>query len=208
MSKPQSASPFNFDTEFSATGDILSGPGQNHFSRAEVDRMIGEAMARSALQAGERGAAALIEIAAKLTPVEPQLCAISEVLRREAAELALIAARKIAGAALDAGGQATAAEAIEAAIRLIKGKPRIIVSVRAEDLAEVASRLSAFQGGQLADRIDVEANPAAKPGDWRVEWDNGAAEFSRDKVEAVIQAVLDRATSSPLSQQLDIFKAA
>ena len=56
--------------------------------------------------------------------------------------------------------------------------------------------------------LSFVADPAAKPGDWRVEWAEGSVGYSREQVEATIEAVIDARLQDPVEPQLELFSAA
>jgi flagellar assembly protein FliH len=199
---------FAFQTEFTPDGEVLSGPGRTTYSREEAEKLATAARNEGEAKARAAGFASVDRIVAHLSPVSAQLAQIADTLRREAAELALIAARKIAGGALDKAGEHAAAEAIASAIGLLKTNPVVTVSVAPDALVEVKSRLEQMQRqGQHAATTFI-ADPKAKPGDWRVEWAEGAAGFNREQVEAAIEAVINARLEDPVEPQLELFTAA
>jgi flagellar assembly protein FliH len=202
---------FAFETEFTPSGDVIGGPAKKFLSREEADRLAAAAKAegeRKAAQTTEaKGTGAIERIAGQLAPVQPKLAELADQLRREAAELALIAAKKIAGHALDANGHEMAAQAVENAIRLLKAGPSIIVAASPDAKAEIERRSA--QLGRLpgAGPITFIPDAAARPGDWRVEWAEGSVGFSREQVEAAISAVIEQRLEDPIESQLDLFAA-
>ena len=208
---PPSRTPFNFDTEFTPQGDVLRGPDRKYFSRDEAAQLAakaraeGEAKARQTVEA--KGFASVDSIVAHLAPVAAQLAGIAEQLRAEAAELAIIAARKIAGAALDKAGDEAAANAISGIVRQLKLNPVVTVSVAPDSLAEVERRMEQLRRQGIGANIGFVANPAAKPGDWRVVWGEGSAGFSREGVEATIEAIINNRLQDPVAPQLELFSA-
>lgn len=209
MSQP---SPFRFATEFTADGDVISGPDRKFFSREEADqlaaqaRVEGETRARQATEA--KGFASVDRIVVSLAPVAAQLTALAETLRSEAAELAMIAARKIAGAALDRAGEEAASAAIADVVAQLKIGPTIVVACSPESQEAVERRLEQLRAKGIGAGIVFRPDPAAKPGDWRVEWSEGSVGFSRESVEAAIEAVLRARLQDPVAPQLDLFSAA
>lgn len=206
-----SPSPFMFETEFTPSGDVLKGPDRKFFSREETDQLAvkarqeGEAKARQTAEV--RGFASVDKIVAHLAPVSAQLSALAEQLRAEAAELAMIAARRIAGDALDKNGDAAAATAIADVIRQLKLNPIITVSLAAESLPEVERRMEQIRRQGSAANIAFVADAKARPGDWRVEWGEGATGFSREGVEAAIDAIIKARLQDPVAPQLELFSA-
>jgi flagellar assembly protein FliH len=205
-------SPFCFATEFSPDGDVISGPEQKFFSREEADelaakaRVEGEARARQAAEA--KGFASVDRIVVSLAPVAAQLAAVAEQLRSDAAELAMIAARKIAGDALDRAGDEAAANAIADVVSQLKVGPMVIVSVAPDSIGAVERRMEQLRAKGIGAGITFRADPKAKAGDWRVEWAEGAAGFSRESVETAINSILRARLQDPVAPQLDLFSAA
>lgn len=205
-------SPFQFATEFTPSGEVLSGPDKKFFSREEADEIATKARAEAEVrgrQAAEaKGFAAVDRIVVNLAPVAAQLSAVAEQLRSEAAELAMIAARKIAGAALDRNGEEVAAQAIADVIRQLKMSPTVTVSVAPEAHAEMERRLEQLRAKGIGGAITFVPDASAKPGDWRVTWAEGSAGFTRTGVETAIDAIITARLQDPVAPQLDLFSAA
>jgi flagellar assembly protein FliH len=204
----QSHSPFQFATEFTPDGDVIGGPKRKYVLREEADQIAASARAEGEARAQNKGIASMDRVVGHLAPVSGQLARIADALRREAAELALIAARKIAGDALDKAGNEVAASAIAETIRLLKNNPVVMVSVAPDSIPEVERRLEQLRQQGRAANLSFVADPNAKPGDWRVEWGEGAAGFSREQVEAAIEAVIKDRLQDPVEPQLELFSAA
>lgn len=202
---------FAFETEFTPAGDIIGGPDRKFYSREETEQREGAARVdgeRRAMQSAEaKGLASIDRIAQHLAPVPPQIAAIADQLRREAAELAMIAARRIAGAALDAHGADAAANAIEATMRQLKAGPAIIVSAAPEAQPEIQRRIERLRQSGHGSAISFTVDPNARPGDWRVEWAEGSVGFNRDQVEAALDAMMTTHLETPVESQLDLFVA-
>lgn len=205
-------SPFSFDTEFTPAGDVLGAPKAKFVTREAAEqqamsaRAQGEAQARQTTEA--RGFANVDKIVAHLSPVSAQLAQLADTLRREAAELALVAAKKIAGDALDKAGNEVATAAIAETIRMLKGDPMIVVTLAPEALPEVERRMEQLRRQGQGLKITFVANPNARPGDWLVQWGEGSAGFSREQVEAAIDAAINARLSDPVEPQLELFSAA
>lgn len=205
-------SPFLFSTEFSAEGDVLSGPTRKYFSREEADQLAaqaradGEARAKQATEA--KGFASVDRIVVTLAPVAAQLSAVAEQLRADAAELAMIAARRIAGAALDRQGEEAAAVAIAEVVRQLKLNPAVTVAIAPDSIPAVERRLEQLRAKGVGASVSFAPDPKAKPGDWRVEWADGSTGFSRDAVEAAIDKIITARLQDPVAPQLDLFAAA
>ena len=90
----------------------------------------------------------------------------------------------------------------------LKSKPQLIVSVPPDALPHVRQKLEALQrGGQLRD-VQVIGDASARPGDWRVEWGEGATGFKADDIEAAVRAAISARLADPVDVQADLFSAA
>jgi flagellar assembly protein FliH len=203
---------FMFETEFTPNGDVVGGPQRKFLSREEADRLASSARAEAEAKARQtveaRGFASVDRIVAHLAPVSAQLAELAGALRREAAELALVAAKKIAGDALDKAGTEAAASAIAETVRLLKNSPVVTVVLAPEAIPEVERRMEQLRRQGRAVNMTFVADPNASPGDWRVEWGEGAAGFSREQVEAAIEVIVSARLQDPVEPQLELFSAA
>ncbi len=210
MTQPASTR-FSFETEFTPQGEILRGPDRKDFSREETDQMAAKARAEGEVKARQtveaKGFASVDKIVAHLAPVAAQLAGIAEQLRAEAAEMAIIAARKIAGSALDKAGDEAAANAISEIVRQLKLNPVITVSVAPESITEVERRMEQLRRQGLGANLAFVPNAEAKPGDWTVVWGEGSAGFSRQGIEATIEAIINARLQDPVAPQLELFSA-
>jgi len=204
--------PFSFETEFTPAGDVLGAPQAKFVTREEADKLAVSARIEAEQKVKQtveaKGFASVDRIVAHLAPVSAQLVQIADTLRREAAELALTAAKKIAGDALDKAGNEAATVAIAETIRMLKGDPTIVVTLAPEALPEVERRMDQLRRQGQGMKIAFVANPNAKPGDWLVQWGEGSAGFSRDNVEATIDATVNARLADPVEPQLELFSAA
>jgi flagellar assembly protein FliH len=203
---------FSFETEFTPAGEVLGGPNRKFLSREEADRLAAKALADGEAKARQtaevKGFASVDRIVAHLSPVSAQLAQLADALRRQAAELALIAAKRIAGNALDQAGEKAAADAISQAVRLLKNNPVVVVTLAAESLPEVERRMEQLRRQGSGAALSFVADPNAKPGDWRIEWAEGSIGFSREQVEATIDAIVSARLEDPVEPQLELFSAA
>lgn len=202
---------FSFETEFTPQGDVLRGPDRKYFSREEADQLAAKARADGEMKARQtveaRGFASVDKIVAHLAPVAAQLAGIAEQLRAEAAELAIIAARKIAGNALDKAGDEAAATAIMEVVRQLKLNPIITVSIAPDSINEVERRMEQLRRQGLGANLAFVPDANARAGDWTVVWGEGSAGFSREGVEATIEAIINARLEDPVAPQLELFSA-
>jgi flagellar assembly protein FliH len=203
-----SPTPFAFETEFAATGEVLKAPEPKYLSREDADKLAAKARSEGEARARQIGFASIDKVASHLSPVSVQLASIADTLRREAAELAMIVARKIAGAALDKDGEAIAADAIANAVRQLKGSPMVIISVAPDSIPQIERRLEQLRRHGIGATLQFVGDAKARPGDWTVSWGEGSTGFSRDAVEAAIEKALNARLDDPIEPQLELFSAA
>ena len=202
---------FSFETEFTPQGDVLRGPDRKYFSREEADQLAAKARADGELKARQtveaKGFASVDKIVAHLAPVAAQLAGIAEQLRAEAAELAIIAARKIAGNALDKAGDEAASTAIMEVVRQLKLNPVITVSIAPDSMNNVERRMEQLRRQGIGSNIAFVPDANARSGDWTVVWGEGSAGFSREGIEAAIEAIINARLEDPVAPQLELFSA-
>jgi flagellar assembly protein FliH len=202
---------FVFQTEFGPDGAVVGTPQSKFVPRVEAEKLVavarneGEVIARQSSEA--RAYAAIDRMVAHVTPVQKTLALLATDLRREAAELALASARRLAGDALDSNGAALAAEAVAQVISVLKAAPVVTVIAEPDALPVIERRMEQLRREGKAAGIVFAADPAAKPGDWRVQWSEGASSFSRDVAEAAMSEILDRRLDDPVEPQLELFSA-
>lgn len=206
----KSAKPFEFITEFTPTGEVLTGKKPDFKRVSEVEAEVKQARenTQAAVMASveARIATALETIAASLTPSEQVVANIATTLRNEAIDLALAASETIAGKALDENGHEAAENALAEACKQLRSEPRLVVTIAPD--AEQAVKMRLQNMPDIAERLHFIADPAAKPGDWRIEFNGGAAEFNRDAIQQTVENCLNNRKEDPIEDQLDLFGAA
>lgn len=194
---------FAFDTVFDRAGDVTYAPPRpkTSFTAEEMEAAKAQAYAlgeRSAVaQAEQQAAAALAQIAADTQLALGVLANAAHEHRTGAAELALVAARKIADAALDAFPEAVVEEALTALAREIEQQPRLVVRTS----PELAGRLQASLD-RMADNIGFTGHVVAKadhtlPGAaFVIDWGDGRAAFDPQEAAARVAAAIDAALAA------------
>jgi flagellar assembly protein FliH len=175
---------FGFDTEFNGEGGIAYAPApvKRVYVPDEVEQIRAQAFEegqRSAtVRAEEAVAAALAEIAEAARAGLGRLAQLAHEHRTACAELALAAARVIAGAALDGLPQAPAAAALETLAHEIESTPRLIVRaapdlvVRLQKALDETAQACGFPG-----QIMVKADPSLAMAAFVFDWGDGRASF-------------------------------
>ena len=194
---------FAFDTVFDGDGTVLSAPKprKSFFSLQELEQARAEAFEEGRQQAltdAQRDEArCLAEIRAALAHAMGVLAQTAHEHRAGTAELALVAARKLAGAALELFPHAAAEAAFQALLREVEGHPRLLVRVP-ERLVESmqaamdkAAELAGYQG-QVTVRSDLDLNGAA----FVFEWGEGRAAFDPDQAAQRVAEALNAALAA------------
>ena len=194
---------YGFDTEFTPDGKILrdgDGAGRRLApEEVEAERKIAyEKGKKDALALAERdSAAALQSLAAAAAAVLNRLDAESRAMREEAARIAVRAARKIAGAALDKFGVDHAAGAVEAAMDALRHQPRLLVKLHASGVEALRPRIEEMCATHAyAGAVLVRADSALTPGEVVIDWSDGVIGLDPQQTAARIEALIDSALAA------------
>ncbi len=192
---------YAFDTEFAADGAVV---------RASKSRLSPEAVEAERTAAYERGkqdalvraeqqvAAALEAIADVASTILARLEAESRALREDGAALAIASARKIAGAALDAFGEARALSVIEATMELLRHQPRLVLKLAPEAVESLKPRIEAMcESHAYAGAILVRAEPGLSAGAVVIDWSDGAIASDPEDIARRIDAHIETALAAP-----------
>lgn len=200
-SSKSGARKFTFDTEFQGEKDRPSeaarGRQRQTLTMDEIERLQAEAHTAGAdnaqaraTESVERSLAALtIAIRAALDTSHAEI----EMLRDEAARLALAMARKIAPAALAALPAGDVENALRQAMHQAIGEPRITLRAAPVVVEALEPRLTdiAHEEGYEG-RLMIAADPAMTGADCRIEWRGGGAERSEAVIEEALTALITR----------------
>lgn len=148
--------------------------------------------------AERQAAAALSAIAQRLQAMAQHQAEADGINGRNAVRAAMAAARKV----LPAMARRHALEEIEAlfgeCVAHFVEEPRVTVRVQSALVEAVRDKLTAavedigFQG-----TLTVSSDDRLGPGDCRVDWGNGGAERSQDRLWAAIEGIVERTLASP-----------
>lgn len=164
---------------------------------------------REAQAQTERASAeALRAIARMMQMMLGGLGAEAQALRADAVDLALAAARRLAGAALDNYAPDAVAGFVADALVHLRETPRLVIKV-APDLADpMAERLEqvAREAG-FAGQVVVRADPARGPADCTIEWGDGTIDHDQARSLAAVEEAAERwlEAASHEGLQLDLF---
>ena len=194
-----------FDTEFHGPSDVVSDAARARQKKTltieEIETMRADAQAEGAQAATVRAAENIERIAAMLVTALKAALDKShdeiEILRAEAAALALAAAKKIAPAALAALPAGDVENALREAMHQAIGEPRITLRAAPDVIAALEGRVEAIAHEEGYDgRVILAADPAITGADCRIEWRGGGSERSEAAIEAALDALIARRFST------------
>ncbi|MDA8230788.1 MAG: FliH/SctL family protein [Magnetospirillum sp.] len=161
-----------------------------------------EGRARGSMEAAASAdgqvAKALTAMAAQMDDLARRQAEANDRAAREAVRVVFAATRKMFPAACEAHAFDEIIRMAEDMVGHVLDEPRIIVRV-AEDLAEaVRSRLESLGAAHgFEGRILVQPTPGMPMGDCRIEWADGGAERDQARLQAEIDALVERALAQP-----------
>ena len=192
---------YTFDVEFRPEGDLISNAARARqrkvHTQEELDAMLSRArhdgMKMGQVRAAEQIAAAVEQLCTVVRESVDSAQGQIEELRREAAGLALVAAKKLALHAVTALPEADVEEALREAIHQAISEPRIVLRAAPAVVAALKEKLDelAHETGYEG-RIVATPEAGMKGGDCRIEWRGGGAERSMDHLENAIGEVIAR----------------
>lgn len=191
---------YAFETEFAPDGAILAAAPKK-LTTEEVETERTRAYDRGKLdataQAEREIAAALQALADAASAILTRLDVESRAMREEAARVALLAARKIAGESLDAFGAERAAAAVEAAMDALRHQPRLVVRLSPEAAEQLKPRIEEMTATHAyAGAVLVRAQPGLRNGDVVIDWSDGVITLNPDETAERISALVDAAIAN------------
>lgn len=195
---------FIIETVFDGDGDVIASAAPRPRRLVPIEEV--EAIRAEAYGLGERSATVMAEqaAAASLAQVSHQvadalstLAAVAHEHRIAVADLAMAAARKIAGEALDRFPEAPAAAAMHALARELEASPKLTVHVP-PDMAErlqAALTQAAMEAGYPG-QITVRPNASLPPAAFTFDWGDGRAVFDPEASAARVADALQSALAA------------
>jgi len=196
-----SASKYTFDVEFRPEGDLISNAARARQKKAythdEIDQLCARAreqgMKAGQIRAQEAIAAGARDAAQVLRDVLARTAKDVEQVRAEAADIALVAAKKLAKAALSSLPQAEIEVALREAMHQALGEPRILLRTAQGVADAMSARLAEIAHDEGFDgRVQIVGDPTLKGSDCRIEWRGGGAERSEQTIENALQELITR----------------
>jgi flagellar assembly protein FliH len=145
------------------------------------------------VRATQAVAASISQVAAAVLSAIQAMDAEIELIRSEAAALAVAAAKSLAGKALSLTPEAEIAEALHAALHQAVGEARVVVRTspvladRIQDQANEIARQEGYEG-----RMQFVADAVLKNADCRIEWRGGGIERAQATIEEALDDLVAR----------------
>lgn len=205
-----SATKYTFDTEFRPEGDLISNAARARqkkaYSHAEIDQLCARAreqgMKAGQVRAQEALAASAGDVVTTLNNVLAASAKDIEQVRAEAASIALLAAKKLARAALATLPQAEIETALREAMHQAIGEPRIVLRTAQGVADAIAQRLAEIAHDEGFDgRVQISGDPQLKGTDCRIEWRGGGAERSEQAIESALSEIIARHFADSATEQ-------
>jgi len=189
---------FTFDTDFNdRTDNAADARARKSFSTEEIETLKRDAREEGRkhadILATQAVAASIGQVAAAMLAAIEAMDGEVERMRAEAASLALAAAKKLAGAALDHAPEAEIAEALKVALHQAIGEARVVVKTPpalAKALESRAAEIAAEQG--FDGRIQIAGDNSLSGADCRIEWRGGGVERSHTMIENALADLIAR----------------
>lgn len=189
---------FTFDTDFDdRAAEVAEARARKTLSTEEIETLKRDAREEGRKQADilatQAVAASIGQVAAAMLAAIEAMDGEVERLRAEAAGLALAAAKKLAGAALNHAPEAEIAEALNVALHQAIGEARVVVKTPpalAKAIESRAVEIAAEQG--FEGRIKITGDTTLSGADCRIEWRGGGIERSHSMIENALADLIGR----------------
>jgi flagellar assembly protein FliH len=195
LSAANRTTPFLFDTDFrrpQPSAEVLRAAEEAAVAeQAAHARGVQEGRLQAEAQVQARLADAMTRLALAAAGLLASADAREAEREAQAAEVAVLIARKVAGDALDAEPLAGIGEAARSALQHLRGVPHLVVRVHdglVEDAEALVKRLARERG--FEGRLVVLGDPETLPGDARIEWADGGVVRERARIEAAVAEAL------------------
>jgi flagellar assembly protein FliH len=191
---------FTFDTHFDGSdprNEKSQVRSRKSYSAEEIDAMKHEAReegrADGDVRANHAIAASIGQVAAAVFAAIEAMDGEIECIRAEAAGLAIMAAKKIAHAALASAPEAEIEEALRAALHQAIGEPRVAVTTSpllARKIQERADEIAQHEGYE--GRMQFVHDDGLTNADCRIEWRGGGIERAQSAIESALADLMAR----------------
>ena len=191
---------FTFDTHFDGPNprnEKSEARSRKSYSAEEI-----ESMKREACEEGRRQgdvlathaiAASIGQVAAAVHAAIQAMDGEIELIRAEAAALAVMAAKKLAHAALAAASEVEIEEALRVALHQAIGEPRVVVKTSpllSQKIQERANEIAHQEGYE--GRLQFVPDDGLANADCRIEWRGGGIERAQSAIESALADLMAR----------------
>lgn len=170
---------------------------------------VGQGIAEANASIERASAESLRAIASLMQMMLGRLASEAQSLRVDAAEIALAAARAVAGAALDEFGSHAVEDIVATAVAQLRDVPRLVVRVSPELAPNIeASLINAAREAGFSGELAVRADPEAQNGDAVLDWAGGTITHDRAAAFEVIEQAVQKWLQSAQAEgfQIDMFQ--
>ena len=190
---------FTFDTDFDTGGGDphADARARKSYTLDEIETLKREAREEGRrdgdVRATQAVAASISQVAAAVLSAIQAMDAEIEIIRSEAAALAVAAAKSLAGKALSLNPEPEIAEALHAALHQAIGEARVVVKtspVLADRIQERANEIALQEGYE--GRMQFVADGALRNADCRIEWRGGGIERAQATIEQALDDLVAR----------------
>jgi flagellar assembly protein FliH len=196
--------PFAFDTEFDGAGTVVRAstfrPTKRAYMPSEVEALVAQARfeAREAALAEVESiqAMAIAAIGQALAGSVPALTQVAQTHREQSADLALAAARVIAGGALERLPTGPLQAALEALGQEIDATPRLVVRAAGLDDGARARIQAVCVDAGFSGVVAFRDDPALPIAAFQLEWADGRADYDPAAAAERIGAALNSALAT------------
>lgn len=192
---------FNFDTVFGEDGEVVrAAPRQRpktSFTPDEVEAIRQEAYAQGTQSAEAAANMALANALKSASAYAAELLkrqdAKAEAMRADASQLAVAAARRVAGHALAHYPMAEIEAAISRTLHDYHGEARLVVRLNPSLVAPLQAKLpKMIEAEGFIGRVVLAGDASLRGADCRVEWADGGLERDLDAIFAAMEAEIER----------------
>jgi flagellar assembly protein FliH len=191
---------FTFDTDFDAANprnEKSQVRSRKSYSAEEIDAMKHEAREEGRVDGDVRAnhaiATSIGQVAAAVLAAIEAMDGEIECIRAEAAGLAIIAAKKLAHAALASAPEAEIEEALRVALHQAIGEARVVVTTspllsrKIQERADEIAHNEGYEG-----RIQFVPDDRMANADCRIEWRGGGIERAQSAIESALADLMAR----------------
>jgi flagellar assembly protein FliH len=191
---------FTFDTHFDGAGprnEKSEARSRKSYSAEEIEVMKRDAREEGRVNgdvlASHAIAASIGQVAAAVHAAIQAMDGEIELIRAEAAGLAVMAAKKLAHAALAAAPEVEIEEALRVALHQAIGEPRVVVKTSPLLLHKIQERANeiAHQEGYEG-RMQFVPDDGLANADCRIEWRGGGIERAQSAIESALADLIAR----------------